>query len=295
MNTRYMGQVLRIKQSIVRFWIFVFFNLIQAVFASSVSATGNINDCMVSSKILSMTDYTVVDVRPSRDFARYRISGAINLPLYQIHQKTYLREHHLLLVNDGKGEKTLLETCRELRQSGFKSVHVLKGGLNTWRKRVGTLSGSQVHQSELSVLQTDELYNLRNEVDWTLVDINAGKSDEVIAPPVFDGHIFKNRLKLKSTLSGKTLFRHLKKQLYQNNKKSANNNTDFNSRLIIVGQDTSQVKALLHHARQDKDFTQRYFLFELKDDLSAYAHYLKRQLAMRNKKVFSLQKSASCQ
>lgn len=83
-------------------------------------------------RLMERNDATLIDIRPSKDFAVSRIDGALNTSIASIQTKPFLRNKTIVLVGNGKGEKELYESCESLRADGFKHMHILQGGMPAW-------------------------------------------------------------------------------------------------------------------------------------------------------------------
>lgn len=83
---------------------------------------------------------TLIDVRSASAYRKYRIPGSLNIPLYAIRVKPYLKAHEIILLDSGPQLKKLLSGCRQLKAGGFK-VHVLYGGIVGWRAAGGEIEG----------------------------------------------------------------------------------------------------------------------------------------------------------
>lgn len=83
----------------------------------------------------------VIDLRSPERFNAFHINGALNLTPGELPAKSYLRGRKLLLVGEGKGERSVYEVCRRLRANGFQSVQVLQGGMLNWLAQGGDVLG----------------------------------------------------------------------------------------------------------------------------------------------------------
>lgn len=121
-----------------------------------------------------------VDVRLPEEYARYHIAGSINIPLYMVRTKEFLKTIPVMLVNDGRCTIELENTCRELKQSGFKNVSVLDGGLFAWHASQKPLEGDLIELSRLSHMSAEELFEVRASASWTVIEISApGKNNDI--------------------------------------------------------------------------------------------------------------------
>ena len=79
---------------------------------------------------------TLVDVRSKKDFERLHIPSSINIPLFAVKTKTYLKSARLVLVNEGFRYAELANECRRLTERGLK-MSILDGGLPAWKHSGG--------------------------------------------------------------------------------------------------------------------------------------------------------------
>jgi rhodanese-related sulfurtransferase len=83
---------------------------------------------------------TLVDVRMADEFARLHIPGSINVPLFAVKTKTFLKQAPFVLIATGFSRRQLEKECGLLRKSGFKAS-VLYGGVIAWNKNGGRIQG----------------------------------------------------------------------------------------------------------------------------------------------------------
>jgi len=86
---------------------------------------------------------TLIDIRNPEDFARLHIPGSLNIPLYAVKTKAFLKSFPIVLINEGLYYSPLESECRQLADLGFKAF-ILDGGLPAWKQTgsrfVGDLS-----------------------------------------------------------------------------------------------------------------------------------------------------------
>ncbi len=91
-------------------------------------------------KLRQNQQLTLVDVRSREDFERLYIPGSVNIALFVVKTKTYLKSAPVVLVNEGFRYAELEDECRRLAKRGFK-VSILDGGLPAWQRKGGQLTG----------------------------------------------------------------------------------------------------------------------------------------------------------
>lgn len=118
-----------------------------------------------------------IDIRPDTEFKKFHISHSINIPLFAIKTKGFLKSAELILINQGYNYSQLKQECLNLRNAGFKAW-IFNGGLNYWRQKVGALTGSAFEQEDLNKIPPEAFLLEKNYAGWIL--INADDSKERI-------------------------------------------------------------------------------------------------------------------
>lgn len=118
----------------------------------------------------------LVDVRAEDDFRQYRIPGSINLPLFAVKTKPFLKGKDILLINEGDSYPLLEQACREIRQAGIKAS-IVQGGLNTWRASGHELEGDLIaaRVNRLCAARVFEAVVLDRWVILNIADTDAAK------------------------------------------------------------------------------------------------------------------------
>jgi len=101
---------------------------------------------------------TLVDMRPNIDYQSFHIEGALSLNSSDLHTKPYWRSKTVVLIGSGKAETELYRECSRLKQSGYKQVRVLKGGMPMWLSFNAPVLGRAVSASQLSRLSASEFW-----------------------------------------------------------------------------------------------------------------------------------------
>ncbi|MFZ0133441.1 MAG: rhodanese-like domain-containing protein [Desulfobacterales bacterium] len=92
---------------------------------------------------INSREVVLVDIRSPEEFERLRIPGSINVALYAIKTKAFLKTQPFVLVNAGFQWRDLENECHRLEKNGFKPS-ILLGGLVAWQSQGGTLIGDQL-------------------------------------------------------------------------------------------------------------------------------------------------------
>jgi rhodanese-related sulfurtransferase len=113
----------------------------------------------------------LIDVRNAWDFQKFRIPGSINIPLFSIKEKAFLKSCAIVLVNEGYGYNKLEKECENLKKSGFPSVWILDGGMRSWECGGGHIEGDVFAVNGLIRVPAREFFNEKDYEHWVLVDI----------------------------------------------------------------------------------------------------------------------------
>ena len=120
---------------------------------------------------------TWVDVRPEEAYAQIRIPGSLQIPVYAIKTKEFLKGRRVVVVDEGHGSPVLEAECRKLREMGFSDLSLWPGGLNAWRQLGGTLEGSSA--VDIDRVPPSALRHLANATDWLVVDASGGTTSRL--------------------------------------------------------------------------------------------------------------------
>ena len=138
----------------------------------------------VMQRLQEPQDLFLVDVREERQFAQVRISGSLNIPLFAVKTKAFLKTKPVVLIDEGYRPHHLEETCEQLTQAGFEA-QFLFGGLNAWRTRSANfnlppLQGDVFAQNVLNRMPPQASFAEGGGKYWLLIDVSA--SGEVHSP-----------------------------------------------------------------------------------------------------------------
>lgn len=150
--------------------------------ASSTVATPEIEPdlgCAISvtelQSLLARQSTTLVDLRPSADHQTYHIDSALNLNLSELLSKPYWRNKSVVLIGSGKAEREIYSACARLKQSGYKQVRVLHGGMPSWLAHNQSVIGRAPSAQQLARLSADEFW-LESQNPDSLVVIDKAQS-----------------------------------------------------------------------------------------------------------------------
>jgi len=128
----------------------------------------------VLQKVREKQEIILIDVRKRDEFEKFRIPGSINIPLFAMKTKVFLKHKSLVLVNEGYSYSQLERECEQLRKCGFK-VWLLNGGLHYWRQKGGSLEGDAFSQKELNRIPPAIFFTEKDYENWLMIDISTSK------------------------------------------------------------------------------------------------------------------------
>jgi rhodanese-related sulfurtransferase len=126
----------------------------------------------VLSLLKKKQDLTLIDVRDTNSFGRFRIPGSIHVPLYAVKAKGFLQNRFLVLVHEGYPDAQVEQACQALRDSGFKKVWILRGGLVSWSMHRGPAEGDPPARAELGKVPSPAFFLKKDSEEWLVVDIS---------------------------------------------------------------------------------------------------------------------------
>jgi rhodanese-related sulfurtransferase len=150
--------------------------------ASTTSCLASFNDVSIGRE---KDRPLLVDVRPAVAYAGYRIPGSVNIPLYALKTKRYLRARSIVLVADGNSQRQLLTVCGQLKDQQFRHVQVLAGGMPSWVLHGGDVIGQAPVSTELVAIAPRQFFKQQASQHWILaLDPTASDQDKGL----FAGH-----------------------------------------------------------------------------------------------------------
>ena len=129
----------------------------------------------------------LIDVRKKDRFEAFRIPGAVNIPLFAVRTKGFLKSRPLILANEGFEYRQIEKECQRLRRAGFKAW-VLRGGLYQWREKGGVLAGDVFAQKAMSRVPPGSFAFEMDYGKWLNIDVSSPPGP-VEAGPVVAGAV----------------------------------------------------------------------------------------------------------
>lgn len=117
----------------------------------------------------------LVDVRARKEYEICRIPNSINVPLFSIKTKVFLKSKPLILINEGYNYSQLESECDSLRKDGYKA-RILIGGMHYWRQHGVSLEGNVFVQRALNRVPPRFFFFEKNYDDWLFIDITDPKN-----------------------------------------------------------------------------------------------------------------------
>jgi len=230
-------------------------------------------------KLKKKQEIVLIDVRNREEFEKFRIPGSINMPLFTLKTKGFLKSKPLVLINEGYHCGPLEQECKQLKDSGFTAVWLLNGGLNAWRQKGAPLNGDVFAQKELNRMPPQIFFEEKNDENWLAIDVSKSETSEgrylipqaVAIPFADDAEEFVSRIK---TAMGRDKSNPLLSVLIFNES----------------GEQYERIEKLIQETGIRN-------VFYLKDGLKGYKTFLQRQALIWQPKEHStkaLKKCASC-
>ena len=126
---------------------------------------------IVRKRLEKTVETVLIDVRHREDFEKYRIPRSVNIPLYAIKSKVFLKAKDLILVNEGYSYRVLEQECERLRGVGFR-VWIMEGGLHRWRADGAPLEGDGFSQMTLNRIPPRAFYGEKDYEHWIMIDVS---------------------------------------------------------------------------------------------------------------------------
>jgi rhodanese-related sulfurtransferase len=230
-------------------------------------------------KLNEKEEIALIDVRNREEFEKFRIPGSINIPLFAIKTKTFLKHKPLVLINEGYHYSPLERECKRLSDSEFTAARVLNGGLNAWREKGAPIDGDVFAQKELNKMPAQVFFEEKNDENWVVIDVSKPKNPEA-------RYLIPQAMSIPFADDTGDFVSSIKRVIEKHEKNS------FLSFLILNenGEQYEKIEKLIEKAGLRN-------VFYLKEGLMGYKGFLKQQAIMWQPKEHSrktLKKCPSC-
>ncbi len=139
-------------------------------------------ECYISpqdlSKIFHRPSTVIIDTRRAGNYGLFHINNSINIKLYQIQTKNYLKNKNLIIVGNTFNEKSLLKTCMKLTDGGYKHVNILKDGAAGGVKYDHPPENDKVYKT-IYYLSPGDFRNIYFKKEYIVLNIS-GEANSVI-------------------------------------------------------------------------------------------------------------------
>jgi rhodanese-related sulfurtransferase len=230
---------------------------------------------VVFAKLKEKDPPTLVDVREQSQFEAVNIPGSINIPLFAVKTKTFLKARPLILVNEGYAYEPMERACAHLRNNGFKAW-ILDGGLAAWKQKGGPLHGDPFQQQGLNKVPAPVFYTEKAYDNWLIVNITPSK--QANPPP-----LMPEAINLPLTKNAASFVSALKKAVAQRKDNPLLLVMLFNEK----GEGYEAIEQPIHEAGMSK-------VFFLNGGLEAYDRFVKNLAVIRQAQDNSKQTIKKC-
>lgn len=103
----------------------------------------------------------IVDIRSKDEFEDFRAAGSINLPLYAVQKKPFLRDRPVLLVGSAHVALDHPSICDQLQRAGLDDAKVLDKGVAAWVLFGGRILGKAPSVRELFGVEPAKVSQMR--------------------------------------------------------------------------------------------------------------------------------------
>jgi rhodanese-related sulfurtransferase len=206
----------------------------------------------------------LIDVRAKEDYEKIRIPNSLNIPLFAIKTKNFLKSKQIVLLNEGHNYEALEKECFRLKVLGF-SAKILNGGLCLWRSRGGEFAGDVSALNEINQIPAKDFFVEKNYQNWKVV--NAAyviSSDAQFLIPSAMHIPFKNEKQFISALEKKLEKEHISP--YQG--------------LILFNENGSDYPTIEKAVQKTRNEN----VFFLKKGLAGYKEFLEQEIQIKKNK-----------
>jgi rhodanese-related sulfurtransferase len=197
----------------------------------------------------------LIDIRPAEQFEKLRIPGSLNMPLFAIKTKPFLKRKTLIIVDEGYRYFPIAQEFKLLMKAGFR-IRILNGGLYAWSQKGAPLQGDALVRRKLNRVSPMHFFTEKDHQDWIILDVSDGKRS---ASPA----LFTSSLSLPYRKGDTSFLSQYAKQL--------NDLTSRRSARILVVDEHGETYDFLERIIQTTAFKEVFFL---EGGMDAYEKFL---------------------
>jgi rhodanese-related sulfurtransferase len=120
----------------------------------------------------------IVDVRPLRNFETAHIPDSLNIPIFALKTKSFLKNKNIFIVSQGYNSEQLENECTNLVNSGFH-IKIILGGLNSWKDEGGNIEGIPTAIESINKVSPLDVYLSDNKNDTLVINLSSNKTNRV--------------------------------------------------------------------------------------------------------------------
>jgi|ERR1035437_364912 rhodanese-related sulfurtransferase len=125
-------------------------------------------------------DFTLVDLRPEKEFEEYTIPNSINVRMEDLLNSDLKRNQKILLY--GNDDVTSAQAWFILKSSDYKGVYILNGGFNSWKNEI-LYPKRNVNLSPEDSIKFEMIKQVSLHFGGTPQIQNAGSTSDVVVTP----------------------------------------------------------------------------------------------------------------
>lgn len=111
----------------------------------------------------------LVDIRPEKEYCKYKIPDSLNIPLAHICLKSFLKSKPVILIHNGFAHRAIEEQACKLNGKGF-NIAILQGGLAAWKYKGGKLEGNFFDLKTANRISPKAFFSGKDSENWLIVN-----------------------------------------------------------------------------------------------------------------------------
>lgn len=120
-------------------------------------------------QVQAKAELVVVDVRERTEFEKSHVPSSLNIPLFAIKTKEFLKSEPFVLVCQGHSYRQLSDEADTLAKPGYR-ISILDGGFYEWDRSGRPIEGNQLARG-LPTIEAQTFVSGRAYENWLVVDI----------------------------------------------------------------------------------------------------------------------------